>query len=91
MAFSRCWRISVTIGSDRLVINGWRRREYLFADMAGLEVRPGCRSPVAVITMRDKRHVAITSYLRDFPEFARSLRSAAKSPPSLLEDPRLIR
>jgi hypothetical protein len=81
----------VAIGSDRLVVNGLRRREYLFVDMTGLEVRPGYRSPIAVITMRDQQLVEIPSYLRDFSGFVRSLRTVAKLEPSHLEDPGLRR
>jgi hypothetical protein len=72
-------RYAVTIAADRLVITGTHRREYLFADMAKLEVLPGGKGVlVAVVTMKDGTRVNVSGSLRDFAGFVRTLGDSAR-------------
>lgn len=71
-------RYSVSVGADRLIISGIHRREYLFADMANLEICPGARGlRVAVVTMRDGSRVEVTSLLHNFNGFVSTLGASA--------------
>jgi hypothetical protein len=74
-------RYAVTIGDDRLIVDGIYRKEYLFADMAKIEVLPGAKGVwVAVVTMKDGTRVNVSSSLRDFVGFVRALGDSAQLP-----------
>lgn len=74
-------RYSVTVGADRLVISGIHRKEYLFTDIANLGVLPGYKGGrVAVVTMKNGTRVNVSSSLRDFDGFVRTLCVSAQLP-----------
>jgi len=73
-------RYAVTIAADRLVISGFQRKEYLFADMSRLELAPGKGVWIATITMNDGARVSVNGSLRNFAGFVHNLAESAKLP-----------